>query len=62
MKGPTPSSSETSMSVWSVGAPLCALAVMGRPSAEGGAVAEAGERGVATAEVVVLSAPPVGSP
>ena len=49
------------MSVWSVGTPLWELAAVGGPSEGGGTVVEAGERGVVTAEVVAMSAPPVGS-
>ena len=49
------------MSVWSVGTPLWELAAVGGPSEGGRTAVEAGERGVVTAEVVVLSAPPLGS-
>ena len=60
MKGPTPSSSETSKSVWSVRPPPWELAPVGWSSVGGGTVVEVGERGVVGAEVGAVSAPPAG--
>ena len=58
IKGPTPSSSETIRSVWSVGPPPWKLAAVGWSSECGRAVVEARERGVVWAEVGVVPALP----